>query len=298
MIDICGVSRQAIRMGVADVYALLQGSSRSRIKGEGMEYVDFRPYAPGDDIRYVDWRMSARRTGPGKTIDLVVKEFMSEKMVNTLIAVDMSSQLSFKEKIAGSLYTASLMTSLAGILEDRVYIGIIRDDRYRVFVPHRPRDAIYYLANTVCREKPSGGEIDSAVLFADMVRKTRMIRGGVLITDYSHRPDYIKSLKNLFRARRLGIALIYMYDWAEINPLLDEGFIPICSLSGECIVNDIGEIYKAIREHVQRIRAVSRLITPYMLSLAGLQGARANKLRIMDAYLSIRTRKSLVSQGR
>ncbi len=298
MSDICSVSRQVIRMGITDAYALLQGNSRSRIKGEGIEYVDFRPYMPGDDVRYVDWRMSARRTGPGKTIDLVIKEFMSEKLVNTLIAVDMSSPTNFKGKIAGSLYAASLMASLADMLEDRVYIGIIKDDHYKVYVPRRPREAIYYLVNTVCRENLGGGEIDSAILFGDMVRKTRMIRGGVLITDYSHQPDSIKSLKNIFRARGLGVALIYMYDWAEINPPLDKGLIPLCSLNEECIVNDIGEIYKAVREHVQRIRAVSRLVTPYSLSLAGLQGARAEKIRIMDAYLSIRTRKPLVSQGR
>jgi len=294
MEDICTASRQAVRTGIADAQSLLQGSSRSRVKGEGLEYVDFRPYVPGDDIRYVDWRISARRTVPGNRIDLVVKEFMSEKMVHTLIVLDMSSSMVFKDKLPGSLYTSSLMISLAEAFEDKIMIGIISGDEYRVYVPRRPREAIYYLVNRVCREKPCSGEKDTATLFGEIIRKTRMIRGAVFLTDYSHTPEHIRVLRKISVARGLSLSLIYFYDWAEINPPLEKGYVPICDLNGECIAGDIRAIYKAIREHVHRINAVSKLVTPYVIRIMGLTGARTEKLRIMNTYLSIRTRKPLV----
>jgi len=281
--------------GIADAQSLLQGSSRSRVKGEGLEYIDFRPYTLGDDIRYVDWRISARRTAPDGRIELVVKEFMNEKMVHTLLVLDMSSTMAFKDKLPAAIYAASLMISLAEAFEDKIVIGIISGDEYRFYVPRRPRDAVYYLVNRVCRENPCGGEKDTAALFGEIIRKTRMIRGAVFLTDYSHSPEHIRVLRKIASARGLGLSLIYFYDWAEINPPLDKGYVPICDLNGECIAGDIGEIYKAIREHVHRINAVSKLVTPYVIRIMGLTGARTEKLRIMNTYLSIRTRKPLIS---
>ena len=75
------------------VESLFSGEYRSVFKGRGMEFSDVREYQPGDDVRAIDWNVTARRG------HLFVKEHVEERELSVLLIVDCSASKDF-----GSLY--------------------------------------------------------------------------------------------------------------------------------------------------------------------------------------------------
>ena len=68
---------------------LLQGDYRSLFYGYGVDFADLREYQPGDDIRYIDWNVTARMGAP------YVKKYVEERDLTLLLLVDVSGSQSF-----------------------------------------------------------------------------------------------------------------------------------------------------------------------------------------------------------
>ena len=89
------------------VDGLLQGAYHSVFKGRGIEFSEVREYVPGDDIRTIDWNVTARFNHP------FVKEFIEERDLTVYLALDMSGSTSFgsekSKKQAAIELAASLM---------------------------------------------------------------------------------------------------------------------------------------------------------------------------------------------
>jgi uncharacterized protein (DUF58 family) len=66
-----------------------QGERRSRRRGQGMEFADFRPYAPGDDLRFIDWNIY------GRIERLFLRLFLEEEDLSLVVAVDASASMGF-----------------------------------------------------------------------------------------------------------------------------------------------------------------------------------------------------------
>src|SRR5258707_15086824 len=71
------------------VDALMSGSYPSHFKGHGVQFSEHRLYVPGDDVRHINWNVSAR------TRDPLIKKFDEEREVTTFLAVDLSASESF-----------------------------------------------------------------------------------------------------------------------------------------------------------------------------------------------------------
>ncbi len=71
------------------VDSLFAGGYRSAFRGRGMEFEEVRPYVPGDDVRHIDWNVTARAQEPH------VKEFREERELTLMIAVDVSGSMRF-----------------------------------------------------------------------------------------------------------------------------------------------------------------------------------------------------------
>lgn len=71
---------------------IFSGNYRSYFKGNGMEFSDIRRYAPGDDVKKIDWKVSARQR---KTY---VKEFTEEREMSIYLLIDISSSNNFPAK--------------------------------------------------------------------------------------------------------------------------------------------------------------------------------------------------------
>ena len=115
------------------VEGMESGAYRSRFRGGGIEFSEVREYSAGDDVRRIDWNVSARYN------DLFVKEFVEENELNVYVIIDMSASNDFgfikTKKELGIEVAASLMFS-AIKNNDRVGMGLFTNSLEK-FVPAR-----------------------------------------------------------------------------------------------------------------------------------------------------------------
>lgn len=114
------------------VQSLFSGEYHSVFKGRGLEFSDVREYQPGDDVRTIDWNVTARRGKP------FVKEYVEERELTALLVVDLSASKDFG---TGSRSNAEIASEIAAILafaaagnNDRVALLLVTD-RVELFVP-------------------------------------------------------------------------------------------------------------------------------------------------------------------
>lgn len=112
------------------------GDYHSVFKGRGMEFAEVRPYQPGDDVRNIDWNVTARMGAP------FVKQFVEERDLTVFVAVDVSGSLNFgsrtilKRELAAEI--SALLAFAAIRNQDRVGAALL-SDRLELFLPPRNR---------------------------------------------------------------------------------------------------------------------------------------------------------------
>jgi uncharacterized protein (DUF58 family) len=132
---------------VTDVFA---GHYHSVFKGQGMEFSEVREYQPGDDIRSIDWNVTARNNKP------FVKKFMEERELTIMLLLDISRSSYFgtvsalKSQLAAELSSVLAMSAI----KNNDKIGLIAfTDRIEKFVPPKKglshvlriiREALYF----------------------------------------------------------------------------------------------------------------------------------------------------------
>jgi len=114
------------------VESLFSGEYRSVFKGRGLELADLRAYQPGDDVRSIDWNVTARRGAP------FVKEYVAARELSALIVVDLSASKQFG---TGRGANALIACEIAAILalsaagnNDRVGLLLVTD-QVELYVP-------------------------------------------------------------------------------------------------------------------------------------------------------------------
>lgn len=122
------VSQWSNRSRIARSYG--PGTHRSSFRGQGLETIDSRPYHPGDNIRHMDWRATARS---GKAIS---KVFMDERQHNLFLIIDRRPAMFFGTrnmlKVTAAVKTAAVLAFSAIVNHDRAG-GIIVDDQHDLF---------------------------------------------------------------------------------------------------------------------------------------------------------------------
>jgi uncharacterized protein (DUF58 family) len=112
------------------------GEYHSVFKGRGMEFAEVRPYQPGDDVRTIDWNVTARMGEP------YVKRYVEERDLTVFLAIDVSGSLDFgsrailKRELAAEV--AALLAFAAVRNQDRVGAALV-SDRLELFLPPRRR---------------------------------------------------------------------------------------------------------------------------------------------------------------
>ena len=114
------------------------GQYRSAFRGQGMEFEEVRPYLPGDDIRHIDWNVTARARAP------FVKQFREERELNLLLMLDVSGSMYFGSggrdgRTDKRLQVARLAGALAyAAISNRDRVGMLAfSDRVEHYLPPR-----------------------------------------------------------------------------------------------------------------------------------------------------------------
>jgi uncharacterized protein (DUF58 family) len=163
------------------VNAAGQGAYHSRFKGRGMAFVESRAYSAGDDPRHVDWNATAR------TGDLFVKQFVEERELTVLLAVDLSGSMGTGSRARTKRQVAAEALALLAFsaLRNNDKVGLVAfTDRIELLVrPKKGRGHVLRLVREVLAKKPEGRATDlvSAVETATHLSKQRAIVA--LVTD-------------------------------------------------------------------------------------------------------------------
>lgn len=164
---------------VTDAFA---GHYQSVFKGQGMEFSEVREYQPGDDIRSIDWNVTARSNRP------FVKKFMEERELTIMLLLDISRSSSFgtvnvlKSQLAAELSSVLAMSAI----KNNDKIGLIAfSDRIEKFVPPKKglshvlriiREALYFT--------PEGRGTDIPLALQYLSRVTHRKTVTFLISDF------------------------------------------------------------------------------------------------------------------
>lgn len=172
---------------------LLAGEFHSVFRGHGIEFEDVRPYQPGDDVRSMDWRVTARTGEPH------IKRYIEEREQFLYLLVDVSASVldsSTNQKRDTIAQIASLLTMAAAKNQDRVSLILFTNEVELVIPPGKGRTHTLRIMDALLNFKPEGrGTKFESVLrrFGHMAQKHSIV---FLISDFLAK-DYLEELRAL-----------------------------------------------------------------------------------------------------
>lgn len=151
------------------------GAYHAVFKGRGMEFAEVREYAPGDEVRSIDWNVTARMGTP------YVKKFVEERDLTLLLLVDVSgsqqfgSQYLLKRDFAAELAAVLAFSAVAN--HDRVGAVLFTDRIEGYVAPGRGREHALRIVRDLLAREPQGRGTDlaGALRFAQRVLRRRGI---------------------------------------------------------------------------------------------------------------------------
>jgi uncharacterized protein (DUF58 family) len=170
----------------------LAGSYHSVFKGRGMAFSEVRQYQPGDDVRFIDWNVSARMN------DTYVKVFTEEREMTVMLLVDLSASERFgsveKPKIETVAEVAALLAFSAIKNNDRVGLILFTDRVERFVPPKKGRSHVMRVVTEILNADPEGQGTDLGVALDLLggIGKRRTV--AFLISDFIA-DEYEKPLK-------------------------------------------------------------------------------------------------------
>jgi uncharacterized protein (DUF58 family) len=164
----------------------LDGSVVLRARGQGTEFDSLRDYVPGDDVRSIDWRATARRS------EVVVRTWRPERDRSVLLVLDTSrtsaGRVGDVPRLDAALDAALLLTALAGRAGDRVdLLAFDREPRAAVESIGR-EDALPRVVDAMALLEPALVEADGRRLVGEVLRRTRRRSLVVLFTSLDPAP--------------------------------------------------------------------------------------------------------------
>jgi uncharacterized protein (DUF58 family) len=207
----------------------LAGEYHSVFKGRGMDFDEVREYVPGDEVRTIDWNVTARAGRP------FVKKFTEERELTILLLVDVSASGNFgsanqsKRELAAEL--ASVLAFSAIRNSDKVGLILYTDRIEQYIPPKKGRRHVMRVAREILFHEPQGRGTDTvkALDFANHVIRRRAI--AFLISDFQSSGDPDRALADLRRAmrqtnRRHDLVALHIEDARE-KSLPDVGVLAI-----------------------------------------------------------------------
>ena len=157
---------------VTDVMA---GQYVSTFKGRGMEFDEVREYVPGDEVRLIDWNVTARLGTPH------IKVLREERELTMIIVCDVSASQSYqgfhraKRDVAAEM--AAVMAFLASRSQDRVGLVLASDQIEEYTPPRKGRGHVWRMIREVLtyQARGRGTDLDKTLRFVDQVQKRRAL---------------------------------------------------------------------------------------------------------------------------
>lgn len=206
----------------------LSGNYHSTFKGQGVEFDEVRPYEIGDDVRSIDWNVTARTGVP------FIKRYSEERELTILFLVDVSGSLSYGSKGRTKAELAAEVTALLALTairnQDKVGLVLFSDRILKYIPPRKGRDSVMRLAREVLAAgdgAQGGTDIVEALRFLNSIRKRRAVVflvSDFIIPSLAQREGFEKIVRAT--ARRHDMISISVSDPAE-SEIPDVGVVEL-----------------------------------------------------------------------
>ncbi|MDQ8157989.1 MAG: DUF58 domain-containing protein [Gemmatimonadota bacterium] len=196
------------------VDGFVTGLHRSPRKGFSVEFAEHRPYMPGDDLRYLDWRIA------GRADRWVVKQFEEETNARAMLVLDVSASMQWTgdpARLAKLAYAERLASAVALLLlRQRDAVGLIRfDTTMRNVVPPRSQRTQWRRLVAAFAEPGGGAGSDVAGALLQAGRLVRRPGFVVLLSDLLADPEPVADATRTLRARGHEVLVLHVMDPAE-----------------------------------------------------------------------------------
>ncbi len=203
---------------------IFSGEYHSAFKGRGMAFSEVREYMPGDEIRTIDWNVTARFDKP------YVKIFEEERELTMMLLVDMSASGQFGSRVKTK---AELITELCAVLafsaiqnNDKVGVIFFTSEVEKFIPPKKGRSHILRIIRELIDFKPKhkGTNLQEALRYFNSVIKKRSIT--FLLSDFNDK-NYDSALR--VANQKHDLVGIHIQDRLDVE-LPDIGFVPLKDL--------------------------------------------------------------------
>ena len=261
----------------------LAGAYHSVFKGRGMDFDEVREYSPGDEVRTIDWNVTARA---GRTF---IKKFTEERELTIFLLVDISASGNFG---SGALSKRDLAAELASVLafsairnSDKVGLLLYTDRVERYLPPKKGRRHVLRVVRDILYHEPEGTGTDT-VKALDVVNHVLHRRAIVfLISDFESPKDEATARAELRRAmrqtnRRHDLIAVHVEDRRE-KELPNVGMVALEDAeTGEIVELDTASPRVRERFKQQSLERARRLVSDFRS-----EGVDTLQLQTDSAYM-------------
>jgi uncharacterized protein (DUF58 family) len=247
------------------------GHYHSVFRGRGIDFDDVREYVPGDEVRAIDWNVTARAGRP------FVKKFREERELTILLLVDVSGSFDFgstaksKREMAAEL--ASVLALSATRNNDKVGLVLFSDVIEKYVPPKKGRAHVLRVVREILGAEPKnrGTNIAEALRYANTLTRRRAVV--FLISDFESQESSLAKVEGLRDAVRLtrirhDLVALHLFDPREMT-LPDVGMLTLEDAeTGDLVQIDTGN--RKARDRFAALAEARRLDTVRTLRREGV----------------------------
>lgn len=201
---------------------IFAGEYHSAFKGRGMSFAEVREYQPGDDVRDIDWNVTARMNRP------YIKVFEEERELTLMLVIDLSASQMFgtHERTQRDLVTEIAATLAFSAMQNNDKIGVIFfTDRIEKFIPpQKGRKHILYIIRELLNFEPKGKRTDIGIALEYLVKVMSKRAITFVLSDFLTNTDFSNQLN--VAARKHDVIALQVYDTC-LEKLPDVGLMKI-----------------------------------------------------------------------
>lgn len=201
---------------------IFAGQYHSAFKGRGMAFAEVREYQFGDDVRDIDWNVTARFQHP------YVKVFEEERELTVMLLIDVSGSLNFgtARQLKSDMATEIAATLAFSAIQNNDMIGVIFfSDRIEKYIPpQKGRKHILYIIREMLDFHPQSQKTDVGMALEYLTRVMKRRCTAFVLSDFYTRADFSTVLQ--IANRKHDVAAIQVYD-KRAKELPDVGLIKV-----------------------------------------------------------------------
>jgi uncharacterized protein (DUF58 family) len=229
------------------VEGFMTGLHASPRKGFSVEFAEHRPYQPGDDLRYLDWRVAARSDR------WLVKQYEEETNLRATIVLDVSRSMEWRgapERLTKRAYAEQVAAAIALLLlRQRDAVGLVRfDAKPRTMIPPRARTQQWRRIVSALGEAGTEQSTDAPgamIAAAKLLKRPGLV---VVLSDLLMEPDEFHEAISILRAGGHDVQVLHIMDPAErdLPEVADATFVdPESGATLSSTTADVRDAYRA-----------------------------------------------------